>query len=147
MQKSIMSEPKSRVSLPFLLGDFLFYLALFVAAVIWRRDARCILGSLVAVPCFVLWLVAKLQLGSSFTPKAEARALVTQGLYSTIRHPIYFFASLALLGTAICLRSVLFNTYLIVTIAVQLWRIRRENRVLRQRFGQEYLDYRRRTWF
>jgi protein-S-isoprenylcysteine O-methyltransferase Ste14 len=142
-----MSELKPRVSPLLLLGDFLFYLAVFVAAVVWRWDGRCVLGSLVAVPCFALWLTAKLQLGSSFTPKAEARALVTHGLYSRIRHPIYFFASLALLGTAICLRSVVFNVYLIVTIAVQLWRIRRENRVLREKFGQEYLDYRRGTWF
>jgi protein-S-isoprenylcysteine O-methyltransferase Ste14 len=140
-----MSAPKPRVSLILLLGDFLSYLALFVAAVAWRRDRLCILGAAVAVPSFVLWFVAKLQLGPSFTPKPEARALVTHGLYSRIRHPIYFFASLASLGIAICLRSVIFNVYLCVTIAVQLWRIRQENRVLREK--QEYLDHRRKTWF
>jgi len=142
-----MSEKKRQPSLLLLLGDFLFYVAVFVAAVIWKRDAWCIAGGVLAIPCFVLWFVAKLQLGSSFTPKAEARALVTHGLYSRIRHPIYFFASLALLGTAICLRSVYFNVYLAVTIAAQLWRIRRENKVLRDKFGQEYLNYRRKTWF
>jgi len=142
-----MSEPKRWVKLLFLLGDFLFYLAVFVAALLWRRDAPCILGSAIAIPSFVLWFVAKLQLGSSFTPKAEARALVTHGLYSRIRHPIYFFASLALVGTAFCLRSVYFSVYVGITIAAQLWRIRRENRVLREKFGQDYLDYRRQTWF
>jgi len=142
-----MGEPKRRVPLLLLLGDFLFYLAVFVAAVVWRHDARCIVGGALAVPSFALWFIAKLQLGSSFTPKAEARALVTHGLYSRIRHPIYFFASLALLGTAICLRSVYFNAYVGLTIAAQLWRIGRENRALGKKFGQEYLDYRRKTWF
>jgi protein-S-isoprenylcysteine O-methyltransferase Ste14 len=142
-----MIEPKPRVSLLLLLGDFLFYLAVFVAAVVWRRDARCILGGAVAVPAFVLWFVAKLQLGGSFTLKAEARALVTHGLYSRIRHPVYFFSTLALIGTAICLRSVYFDVYVAVTTAAQLWRIRWENKVLRETFGQDYLDYRLRTWF
>ena len=142
-----MPDPNPRPSLLLLLGDFLFYVALFVAAVIWRHDALCIPGAIVAVPCFALWFVAKLQLGSSFTPRAEARALVTRGLYSRIRHPIYFFASLAILGIAICLRSVYFNLYAAATVAVQLVRIRRENRVLREKFGQAYLDHRRQTWF
>ena len=142
-----MGESKPRASLILLLGDFLFYLALFVAAIIWRRDATCVLGGALAIPSFVLWFVAKLQLGRSFTPKAEARALVTHGLYSRIRHPIYFFSTLAFFGIAICLRSVLFNVYVGMTIATQLWRIRRENKVLREKFGQDYLDYRRKTWF
>jgi protein-S-isoprenylcysteine O-methyltransferase Ste14 len=142
-----MAEPKARISLPLLLGDFLFYLAVFIAAVIWRRDATCILGSAIAVPAFVLWLLAKLQLGASFTGKAEARTLVTHGLYSRIRHPIYFFASLALVGTAFCLRSVYFSVYVGITIAIQLWRIHRENRVLHEKFGQRYREYRQKTWF
>lgn len=33
-------------------------------------------------------------------------------VYSRIRHPIYFFASLALLGAAFCLRSVYFTSHL-----------------------------------
>lgn len=139
--------PKERVSLLVLLGDFLFYLAVFVAAVIWRRDASCILGSAIAVPSFSLWLLAKLQLGTSFSFRAEARTLVTHGLYSKIRHPIYLFSSLALVGTAFCMRSVYFSVYVGVTIAAQLWRIRRENGVLRDRFGQQYLNYHQKTWF
>jgi len=142
-----MPEPKTPVSRLFLLGDVLFYLAVFMTAAIWRRDAPCILGTAIAIPSLILWFVAKLELGSSFTARAEARALVTHGLYSRIRHPIYFFSSLALVGTAFCLRYVYFSVYVGVTIAVQLWRIRRENRVLREKFGQQYEDYRQKTWF
>jgi protein-S-isoprenylcysteine O-methyltransferase Ste14 len=141
------SEPKSRISYLFLVGDFLFYVALFALAVIWRRDARCVLGGIIAVPSFALWFIAKLQLGRSFTPKAEARELVTHGLYSRIRHPIYFFSTLSLLGIGICLGSWYFYAYMGIAVAGQLWRIHREERVLRENFGPAYLEYRRRTWF
>jgi protein-S-isoprenylcysteine O-methyltransferase Ste14 len=130
-----------------LLGDFTFFLALFVLAVMWRRDQVCIWGSVLAVPSFVLWLVAKLELGSSFTARAEARALVTRGLYSRIRHPIYFFSTLAIVGIAICLRSRWFDLYVVVQAILQLCRIRLEERALRNKFGETYLEYRRQTWF
>jgi protein-S-isoprenylcysteine O-methyltransferase Ste14 len=147
VEQSIMASEKRRVSLILLLGDFLFYLAVFVAAVVWRWDKWCLVGAVVAAPSFALWFAAKLQLGSSFTARAEARDLVTSGLYSRIRHPIYFFSTLAILGIAICLRSHYFNAYLLITVTLQLWRIRKEERVLRERFGEEYVEYRRRTWF
>ncbi|HTS34882.1 MAG TPA: isoprenylcysteine carboxylmethyltransferase family protein [Candidatus Solibacter sp.] len=142
-----MAARNGKISPVHLLGDFLFYVALFLFAVIWRRDSTCIVGSVIAVPAFALWFLAKLQLGSSFTPKAEARTLVTQGLYSRIRHPIYLFGTLALLGIAICLHSAYFYAYLGLTIAAQLWRIQREERVLREKFGEAYVAYRRHTWF
>jgi protein-S-isoprenylcysteine O-methyltransferase Ste14 len=142
-----MPLPKPCVSYILLVGDFLFYLALFIFAVWRRRDAVCIWGSVIAVPSFVLWFIAKLQLGSSFTARAEARALVTRGLYSKIRHPIYFFSTFALIGTAICLRAWWFDILIVVIIPTQLWRIGREERVLREKFSDAYLDYQRRTWF
>jgi protein-S-isoprenylcysteine O-methyltransferase Ste14 len=72
---------------------------------------------------------------------------VTHGLYSKIRHPIYFFATFALIGTAVCLRSWWFDLLIVVMIPLQLWRARREERVLEDGFGSAYRDYRRRTWF
>jgi protein-S-isoprenylcysteine O-methyltransferase Ste14 len=99
------------------------------------------------LPCFALALLARLQLGTAFTPKAEARALVSSGLYSRIRHPVYFFGTLGLVGIAICLRSLYFNVYLAVTIVGLLWRIHREDTVLGDKFGAAYLDYRKQTWF
>jgi protein-S-isoprenylcysteine O-methyltransferase Ste14 len=147
MRPSSLPVSRPRVSYLLLLGDFLFYAALFVFSVIWRWDRGCVLGGIIAVPSFALWFVAKLQLGSSFTPKAEARELVTRGLYSRIRHPIYCFSTLALLGIAICLRSPYFYAYLVLAIGAQLWRIRREDRVLQEKFGEDYLEWRRRTWF
>ena len=76
--------------LPLLLG--------FAAAVVhyaWAWDARHVIGMAIAAVGFVLWLTARLQLGKSFALLPEARALVTTGLYSKFRNPIYLFAGLA----------------------------------------------------
>jgi protein-S-isoprenylcysteine O-methyltransferase Ste14 len=128
-------------------GDVTLYAALLVFGVIWRRDALALVGAFIAIIGFTLVIIARLQLGDSFTGRAEARALVTSGLYSRIRHPVYFFGVLALCGIAICLRSICFNVYLLITILGLLWRIRRENKVLREKFGMAYADHRRQTWF
>jgi len=135
------------VSYLLLLGDFAFYLALYAAAVFRRHDVVSLWGSLIAIPSFVLWFAAKLQLGSSFTARPEARALVIRGLYSKIQHPIYLFSTMAIFGTAICLRSVLFNVYVVAVILFQLYRARLEARVLREKFGSVYEEYRAQTWF
>lgn len=140
-------ERKTVTWLALAFGDITLYSALLVFGVIRRRDALALLGAIVAIVGFALVIVARLQLGDSFTAKAEARALITRGLYSRIRHPVYLFGGLALCGIAICLRSIYFNIYLVITTLGLLWRIRRENRVLRARFGTVYTDHRRQTWF
>jgi len=142
-----MQEIAHRRSYLLLLGDFLFFVALFVFAVMRRRDQICVWGSMLAIPSFALWFIAKLDLGSSFTARRAARALVSRGLYSKIRHPIYFFSTLAMVGIAICLRSRGFDFYLVAIVLLQLWRIHMEERALRNKFGEAYLEYRRRTWF
>lgn len=128
-------------------GDIAGYSALLVFGMIRRHDELALLGGLIAASGFALVILARLQLGESFTAKAEARALVTRGLYSRIRHPVYFFGVIALCGIAITLRSVYFNVYLAITILGLIWRISRENRVLRTKFGSAYGDYRHQTWF
>ena len=94
-----------------------------------------------------LWIAARLQLGRSFSVTAQARQLVTHGLYSRIRNPIYFFGGLANLGCVLALQVwPLLVAYLALT-PLQIVRVRREEKVLAQAFGAEYQEYRKRTWF
>src|SRR5438874_447556 len=58
----------------------------------------------IAVPAAVLLFVARWQLGKSFSVTPQARELVTHGLYSKIRNPIYVFSALMLAGILIALR-------------------------------------------
>jgi len=96
---------------------------------------------------FPLWLVAHVQLGASFAARAEARSLVTHGLYSKIRNPIYLFGAIAIVGVLLFLgRPYLLLTFVVI-IPVQLVRMKMEAKVLEAKFGDEYRDYRRGTWF
>ena len=61
-------------------------------------------GLAVAIPAAVLLFTARWQLGASFSVTPQARALVTRGVYSKIRNPIYVFSALMLLGVLIALQ-------------------------------------------
>jgi protein-S-isoprenylcysteine O-methyltransferase Ste14 len=97
--------------------------------------------------CVVLWFIARRQLGDAFAVTAQARHLVTQGLYSKIRHPVYVFGTLAFLFVVLAMLGWGALVWWAVVIAIQISRIRREERVLSQAFGEAYKAYRKRTWF
>lgn len=104
-------------------------------------------GAVVAGIGWVLLLIARVQLGRSFSVKAQARKLVTTGLYSRIRNPVYVFSGIFLGGLAVAIGRPLLLLFLLALIPVQLIRARKEERVLTEAFGEEYLSYKARTWF
>lgn len=91
--------------------------------------------------------LARYQLGKSFSITPQAHHLVTIGLYSKIRNPIYVFGTIAIAGLILVLHMRVLWIMLAVLVAVQVSRARREARVLEAAFGDEYREYRRRTWF
>ncbi len=124
---------------------------LIVAAVIawraWAWDARHVVGMSIGAAGLALWLAARVQLGKSFSVRPEARALVTTGLYSKFRNPIYLFAGVAYTGVFLSWGNVLaFIIFLVAYIAFQYPRVRRERAVLEKAFGDEYRRYKARTW-
>jgi protein-S-isoprenylcysteine O-methyltransferase Ste14 len=105
------------------------------------------IGLILAGAGFVLWAVARFQLGNSFAVTARARQLVTHGLYSKIRNPIYFFGSFVIVGLILALASPIWLLIFGLIIPLQLWRARKEAQVLEEKFGEEYRSYRASTWF
>jgi protein-S-isoprenylcysteine O-methyltransferase Ste14 len=105
-----------------------------------------IVGVAIVVPSFILFLLARVQLGSNFSIEAKAQNLVTSGVYSRIRNPIYVFGGLILAGVALYFRPV-FLVLFIVLIPMQIVRARREEKVLAEKFGEEYRQYKAKTWF
>jgi protein-S-isoprenylcysteine O-methyltransferase Ste14 len=105
-------------------------------------------GSLaVMVAAFCLFAAARIQLGASFSVAAKAKHLVTSGVYSKIRNPIYVFGGL-MIGAAIVYvgRPVLLLAF-VVLVPMQVVRARKESQVLEEAFGDEYRAYKARTWF
>ena len=105
-----------------------------------------IFGLCLATVAFVLWSAARFHLGNSLTVSAQARQLVTRGLYAKIRNPIYVFGSLFIAGYILLLDRPRWLLIFLVIIPLQLWRAGKEAQVLEARFGEEYRTYRARTW-
>jgi protein-S-isoprenylcysteine O-methyltransferase Ste14 len=119
---------------------------------IWRFppvawSAVPIVGLCLMMVGFVLWTMARFQLGKSLTVTAQAKKLVTSGLYSKIRNPIYFFASTMVAGLILALGRPVWLLIFLVFIPFQIWRGRVEAKVLEESFGEEYRRYRAATWF
>ncbi len=108
----------------------------------WR-----IVGIVIAVPAFLLFVAARIELGRAFSVQAKATTLVTTGLYSRIRNPIYFFGGLLILGIIIWMGRPWLLLIFAVLIPLQVVRSRKEERVLTEKFGAAYRDYKQKTWF
>jgi protein-S-isoprenylcysteine O-methyltransferase Ste14 len=104
-------------------------------------------GLALLVSGMALWITARLQLGDSFSVSAQARHLVTRGLYSKISNPIYVFGLLIICGLALVAGKPIWLLALLVIVPLQIVRARAEAKVLEERFGDAYREYRRKTWF
>lgn len=112
-----------------------------------RWNSARTVGLVIAVPSLILLFTARFQLGRSFAITAQAKQLVTHGLYSRIRNPIYVFSTLLVLGLFIALQRPVLFVLLAILLVVQTVRAHQEARVLEQKFGDEYRVYRSKTWF
>ena len=110
-------------------------------------DAMRWAGLVLVVFGLTFLTIARINLGNSFSVAAEARQLVTGGIYSRIRHPVYVFSFLVVGGLILYLHMPIFLLALIPLAAMQVRRARVEERVLQAAFGTAYDEYRQRTWF
>lgn len=107
---------------------------------------RC-LGAVLILAGLVGIAVARYQLGRSFAVRAEAHTLVTHGVYSKIRNPIYVFGTVVIAGFVLVVDRPVGWMFVLVIVALQIVRARREARVLEAAFGDAYREYRSKTWF
>lgn len=127
---------------------YLGYLAFFgLAVVAGPHSTLSYIALCLSLACAALWFVARWQLGNAFSVTPQASQLVTRGLYSKIRHPIYMFGTLAFLFVVLALLGWPGLIIWGIVILIQIIRARREERVLAETFGAEYTVYRSKTWF
>jgi len=107
----------------------------------WLAAAGAMLSLLVVIGCWrrmgQSWRIAVIP--------GEKTALVTDGLYATIRHPIYAFTIVLVLCSMVIVPTipmVLVATSLIVFMLVKA---HHEERFMRETHGQIYVDYCKRT--
>ena len=105
-----------------------------------------ILGLVLLVASFALLTWARAILGNSFSVTPQAKALVTRGIYSKVRHPVYVFGALLICGIALYVPIHWLLLALAPIIPLQIARARAEERVLIEKFGAAYLNYKTTTW-
>ena len=86
------------------------------------------------------------QAGTTIKPFMESSSLVTQGVFRFSRNPMYLGFALILGGIAVLLGSLSpFPVILVFIVLMEIIFIRVEEKMLEQKFGRAYLDYKRRV--
>lgn len=96
----------------------------------------------------LIWIAGRFSLGRAHSTVAKAQALVTDGIYSKIRHPIYTGLQLVSWGLCLWFGSLIgLAASFILVLPLSVRRARTEERILERAFGLEYAEYKARTWF
>ena len=98
------------------------------------------IGMLLVIVGSVFSIVSVATLGRSFSIMAEARRLVTHGVYSIVRHPLYLAEEIAVLGIVVQVFSLPAVLLLAFHLAIQVQRMGNEEAVLMKAFP-EYETY------
>lgn len=108
-----------------------------------------IVGAVVMVVGFVFLIVARLQFAKAKTnifTFDEPGQFVTTGVFRVSRNPMYLGFALLLLGVSLLLRSMpamgVLTAFVVIT---DRWYIAFEERLMREKFGEVYEEYARRT--
>ena len=102
------------------------------------------LGLLLILLGLGLLTLARIQ----FEKKSSKQAgLVTRGVYSRIRHPIYLFSFVAFAGLLLYLNELRGILLLLLMGLFPFHLARREEHDLEARYGDQYRRYKQRTWF
>jgi len=110
----------------------------------WLRWFGVVTGSL----CSLLMYWTLSSLGKNLTDTVVTRAeatLVTHGPYRWVRHPFYVTAALLMASVTLLTANWLIGLSSIVVLGLLAVRTPKEERMLIERFGQQYRDYMAKT--
>jgi len=137
----------------------MFSITLFVTASVydllyfgWKihnNDALFYFGKMLIVIGFIIRIIGQVTLRKQFSFFVKIRKdheLITTGIYKYVRHPLYSAAFLALLGAVLVFNSWLgFAVVILLVVPTIFYRIKVEEKALVQKFGKDYLDYKKRV--
>lgn len=105
-----------------------------------------IIGLFFVIGGFTVSVLARKTLGANWTHAAEYQikkdqALITNGLYKYIRHPIYSGLTLMNIGIELVLNSYLFIFFLTGYLLIIIYQCKKEEELLKKHFGAKYEKY------
>jgi len=112
-------------------------------------DAGRYFGIILIIPGFLLMQIAEKYLGKQFSIEVsiqEDHKLIQTGPYSLIRHPRYLGIVLFFIGFSFIFQSLIAICLVVALSFVLIWRIFTEEALMRQKFGEEWDEYCKKTW-
>jgi protein-S-isoprenylcysteine O-methyltransferase Ste14 len=113
-------------------------------AMITQLTGQNFFGLILFISGFAILISAQVTLGRNYSSTLVIRDdhnLITHGIYHYIRHPIYLGVILISIGIAVFSYSFPGLLIMLALIPVFLIRIRLEEKLLIEEFGQSYRDY------
>lgn len=136
----------------FLLQIVIFFQLLnlvIILPIVSEKMVIQILGTGVCLVGIAISLIARMQLGINWSHAADYQIkknhqLITTGIYSFVRHPIYLGLALSWIGAEMVAGSWLWLSFLALFVAFYV-QGKREEKIHLAHFGKEYQDYMRKT--
>ncbi len=145
-----------RKDLRFFLLPWIFIVTLAAVVSLWefarggdpelKLSPSSILGMLFFIFGLPIVLLAAGTLRRSYSSTLvirENHQLIQHGIYKHVRHPLYFGTILVFLAIPLCLASLYGFATMVLVIPLFLNRIRMEEELLTEEFGEEYERYRK----
>ena len=97
----------------------------------------------------VIFIIAGIiTLGEYFTTSIIPKGLVTTGIYSKIRHPMFIGAILVYIGIVVIFQSIIgFLLVLFILIPFFIYSAIEEEKILSEKFKDKYIAYKKKTLF
>jgi len=91
------------------------------------------------------WYLARGGMKAVFGTRRPEPTVIDSGVFKIVRHPIYTGAILFYLGASLITLSLASALFLIPIIGFYIWIARYEERILTEQFGQDYINYKKKT--
>jgi protein-S-isoprenylcysteine O-methyltransferase Ste14 len=107
-----------------------------------------LIGAALASVGLIVFAMAYVSFGDSWRVGFDVKrpgALVTTGIFSISRNPIYLGLDLWFIGVFLINGTLIFLIFTVLAMASMHWQIRQEEAFLSDLYGQPYSDYCRRT--
>ena len=94
----------------------------------------------------IIWIIGKATLGEYFTTSVHPKGLVTKGIYSKFKHPMYYSGMIIYLGVALLLKSwVGLGLTIAIIIPMLFYFAKKEEGLLYERYREKYSAYKEKT--
>ena len=138
-----------RFHLEYSISIVLIFLSIYFWITFLNHSLIKIIGLLTNIVGLIMWQSARMTLGENWNTdlgKPEIKRLVTHGIYSKIRHPIYWGMILTLIGLILLNPNLWFSIVSLLIMIYFFYRMGLENNYLSENLGEKYENYKRKTW-